>query len=99
MHAHCAGDALAFCSNKYCPTRVGAADMGAGGGRGRDTCRTTQPRYLNVGGEKSNTDGMAEMEVGALSERALRCPGEHPSDEYECGEKLMSTRINAHHLT
>ena len=68
-------------------------------GRGRDTCRTTQPRYLNVGSEKSNTDGMAEMEVGALSERALRCPGEHPSDEYECGEKLMSTRINAHNLT
>ena len=57
---------------------------------------------LNVGSEKSNTDGMAEMEVGALrrrSERALRCPGEHPSDEYECGEKLMSTRINAHNLT
>ena len=45
------------------------------------------------GAKKSNTDGMAEMEVGALSERALRCPGEHPSDEYECGEKLMSTGL------
>ena len=43
------------------------------------------------------TDGMAEMEVGALSERAPRCPGEQPSDEYECGEKLMSTRINRGH--
>ena len=77
---------------------MGAADMGAGGAwEGYVSHNTT--KIPKCGGRKSNTDGMAEMEVGALSERALRCPGEHPSDEYECGEKLMSTRINAHHLT
>ena len=30
---------------------------------------------------------------------ALRCKSDRPLSEYECEEKLMSTRINALHLT
>ena len=44
------------------------------------------------------TDGMAETGVGVYSERALRCQT-NTLCEYACGEKLMSTRVNAHHLT
>ena len=44
------------------------------------------------------TDGMAETGVGVYSERALRCQT-NTLCEYVCGEKLMSTRVNAHHLT
>ena len=38
------------------------------------------------------------MGVGVYSERALRCQT-NTLCEYVCGEKLMSTRVNAHHLT
>ena len=73
-----------FCSNKYCRAHVGAADMGAGGAwEGYASHNKTKiPKF---GGRKSNTDGMAEMEVGALSERALRCLGEHPSASTSVG--------------
>ena len=52
----------------------------------------------NVASVDEITEGPAETGVGVYSERALRCKT-NTLCEYVCGEKLMSTRVNAHHLT
>ena len=47
-----------------------------------------------------STDMTAEYGVSAHSDRALRCRAitSYYNSEYGCGEKLMSTHVNALHL-